>query len=369
MLEGGVQIEPSADTVWAELHGGLWTLGEYASTNGICMRIGDKGGNVWVNAPIAEGASVQLVHTAGSFAVRSGDAEFDATIIPVPAYHEQTYIDRATGQEHRYTNLGVTHTDRVRISPIEGCGMTCKFCNIPYELKYRKKDPEELLRVIELAKDDPLAPARHVLISGGTPKRGDEPWEDELYETIMANSPLPVDIMMTPREDPGYPQRLKDAGINSLSVNMEVFNSDRAKRLTPNKNRRFGPEGYLDYIARAIGVLGVGRVQSLILVGRAIEPLESTLAGVRALVDRGCIPVLSPFRPDARTPMEEDPIATRDELRHVYEETLRICDASGTGIKPGPRCIPCHHNTAAFGDGSEFYIDEGEADDITRPFQ
>lgn len=97
-------------------------------------------------------------------------------------------------------------------------------------------------------------------------------------------------------------------------------------------------------------------MQSLILFGKAIEPLESTLQGIQALVDRGAIPVLSPFRPDARTPMENEPAATEEEMKTIYERTVEICEDSNAGVKPGPRCVPCHHNTVAFSDGSDFYI-------------
>jgi hypothetical protein len=357
VLANGIQVDQSAEEAWRETYEGPISLNEYASTSGICLKVEDGADGVYINAPYTQeftrDSDTQLRFNTG-FVIALGGVEFDAEVIPVPAFHSQTYVDN--GVEYPYTNLGVTHTDRLRISPIEGCGMTCKFCNIPYELKYRKKPEEELLAVIDIAKDDPQAPARHVLISGGTPKREDEPWEDAIYESVIANSPLPVDIMMTPREDPGYLRRLGAAGVNTLSVNMEVFDSQRARKLIPNKNRRFGPTGYLDYLERAVGELGVGRVQSLILFGEAIEPVESTLEGVQALVDRGVIPVLSPFRPDPRTPMEHDPSSTESEMKQVYERTLEICEQSGSGVKPGPRCVPCHHNTVAFSDGSDFYL-------------
>ena len=368
VLANGIEVDPTAEEAWRQTYEGPISLNEYASTSGICLKIEDGKDGVYVNAPYTQeftrDADTRLKFKAG-FVVAHGEMEFDAEVIPVPAFHSETYED--DGTEYPYTNLGVTHTDRLRISPIEGCGMTCKFCNIPYELKYRKKPEEELLRVIEIAKDDEQAPARHVLISGGTPKKEDEPWEDDIYESIIANSPLPVDIMMTPREDPGYIRRLGAAGVNLLSVNMEVFDAQRARRLIPNKNRRFGPDGYLDYIERAVGELGVGRVQSLILFGQAIEPIESTLQGVQALVDRGAIPVLSPFRPDPRTPMENEPSASEEEMKIVYERTLEICEETGTGVKPGPRCVPCHHNTVAFSDGSDFYIPLSEP--ITKKLQ
>lgn len=366
VLATGIKIDPQAEEAWREEYQGPISLNEYASTSGICLRVEDGQDGVWLNAPYTQeftkSAEARLRYDGG-FLVEKAGAEFKAIVIPVPAFHGKTYFDN--GVEYPYTNLGVTHTDRVRISPIEGCGMTCRFCNIPYELKYRKKPEEELLRIIEIAKDDEQAPARHVLISGGTPKLEDEPWEDNIYESVIANSPLPVDIMMTPREDPGYIRRLGAAGVNALSINIEVFDPQRAKRLIPTKNRRFGAQGYLDYIERAVDELGVGRVQSLILFGAAIEPIESTLQGVQALVDRGCLPVLSPFRPDPRTPMENDPSSTEQEMKEVYERTVEICEKSKTGVKPGPRCVPCHHNTVTFSDGSDFYI--GSDDSITRP--
>lgn len=357
VLANGIEIEREAEDAWRDEFQGPISLNEYASTSGICLKIEDGADGVWLNAPytqeFTEGADTKLRYNGG-FVLAHADDEFDTTVIPVPLFHGKTYTDN--GIEYPYTNLGVTHTDRIRISPIEGCGMVCKFCNLPYELRYRKKPEEELLRVIEIAKDDKQAPARHVLISGGTPKKEDEAWEDAIYESVIANSPLPVDIMMTPREDPSYLRRLGNAGVNSLSVNLEVFDPEVAKRIIPSKNRRFGPQGYLDYIEKAVGELGVGRVQSLILFGKAIEPLESTLQGIQALVDRGAIPVLSPFRPDARTPMENEPAATEEEMKTIYERTVEICEDSNAGVKPGPRCVPCHHNTVAFSDGSDFYI-------------
>jgi hypothetical protein len=365
VLANGIRIDPEAEKAWHEEYEGPISLNEYASTSGICLRIEDGADGMWINAPYAQEFAQRaetVLRYCGGFVVARADKEFQATVIPVPAYHSMTYTK--DGLDLPYTNIGVTHTDRVRISPIEGCGMVCKFCNIPYESRYRKKPEEELLRVIEIAKDDAQTPARHVLISGGTPRKVDEPWEDDIYESVIANSPLPVDIMMTPREDPGYLGRLAAVGVNALSVNIEVFDPKRAAKLIPSKNRRFGPEGYLDYIERAVGVLGVGRVQSLILFGQAIEPVESTLEGVQALVDRGCIPVLSPFRPDPRTPMEHDPSSSEEEMKVVYERTIEICQDSSSGVKPGPRCVPCHHNTVTFSDGSDFYIPPH--DDIRR---
>ena len=59
---------------------------------------------------------------------------------------------------------------------------------------------------------------------------------------------------------------LGNTGVNSLSVNIELFDPELAKRIIPTENRRFGLQGYLNYIEKAVGEFGVGRAQSLILL-------------------------------------------------------------------------------------------------------
>ncbi len=360
----GIAIDSRAEETWQELYDDELSLNEYASTAGACV-VTENG--TYISAPYTQeftrGSGISLIYEDG-FKIADGKDVTAVDVFPIPAYHKRDYM-RRDGTVLPYTNLGVTHTDRVRISPIEGCAWRCTFCDLPYKFQYQKKPEDELLEVIELARDDELNPARHVLISGGTPKPDDEKWIDSLYEYICSESPLPVDIMMPARMDMNYPKWLGSIGMNALSVNIEVFDRERASKITPHKARKVGNAAlqgvdyYLKYIERAVEELGVGRVQSLIVFGEAIESEESTLAGVQALAERGAIPVLSPYRPDASTPLgkKNSPPASYEETKRVYEASLEICDkASGGVIKPGPRCIPCQHNTVTFDDGSDFYI-------------
>lgn len=369
----GVEIDSGAEQTWRDLYEDEISLNEYASTAGACL-VTENG--TYISAPYIQDftrdTNIRLVYEEG-FKLVDGKAVTAVDVFPIPAYHKREYM-RPDGTLLPYTNLGVTHTDRVRISPIEGCAWRCTFCDLPYKFRYQKKPEEELLKVIELAKDDEFTPARHVLISGGTPKDEDEAWMDSLYEYICAESPLPVDIMMPARSGKNYPRWLGSIGMNQLSVNIEVFDRERARRITPFKARTVGEtalkgiDHYLDYIEGAAEHLGVGRVQSLIVFGEAIESEESTLAGVQALAERGAIPVLSPYRPDASTPLgkKDSPPASYEETKRVYEASLEICDkASGGVVKPGPRCVPCQHNTVTFDDGSDFYIPLGT--DIRTP--
>ena len=92
-----------------------------------------------------------------------------------------------------------THGDRVRLAPIQGCGMVCKFCNIPYEDRYNVKPIDAMIEALHTALEDPVQPARHVLISGGTPKQADVQFLRETYRRVLNEFPdTPVDIMMVP---------------------------------------------------------------------------------------------------------------------------------------------------------------------------
>jgi hypothetical protein len=374
LLADGVRIDTRAESAWLERFGGPITLGEYATTSGVTLELP---GELHVNAPIASDAATpaELRFEDDTFFVASPGRTTPVTVLPVPAYHAREQPDRLTGAGQPFTNYGVTHTDRVRVSPISGCAWRCEFCDLPYEFTYRKRHEANLLEVIRAAVDDPLLPARHVLVSGGTPRApiparpgrpgsDDEAWLDGVFAYLADHSPIPVDVMMPPRRDLDHPAWLRSVGINAVSINLEVSDPHRAREIAPAK-AKLGREYSLRYVERAVRAFGVGQVQSLLVFGAAIEPLESTLRGVRDLAVRGCSPVLSAFRPHHLTPLAGAPAATYEEMLEAFERSVEICVEAGTGVLPGPRCIACQHNTVTVPLESDFYV--GPDGDLTAP--
>ena len=319
------------------------TLNDYASTSGITLRLD---GDVWVNAPLPEfnpnfvaDPSHQLDHDGNGFVVVSGALEVAAIPIPVPSYH-----DRKNRWGEPFTSYAITHSDRVRISPVEGCAWACQFCDLPYDFRYRRKEVERLVDSVAQALADPVLPARHVLISGGTPRPEDYDYEREVYATVAASFPgVEVDVMMSPAPGLLDPQELLGMGIHGLSINLELFGDERSRRLMHAK-WKLGRQNVLAFLEHAAEVFGPGRVRSLLMVG--LEPVEDTLAGVAALAVRGCDPVLSPFRPDPSTPLRGYGPPTAELLMEVYERSAEIAELHG--VQLGPRCSPCQHNTLTF---------------------
>jgi radical SAM superfamily enzyme YgiQ (UPF0313 family) len=347
LLSEGVRITQSASD--ALLSGGKpISLREYVTTSGVIMKLPR---DIFVTAPAFEAfcahSSLLLDHDeAGFFVSGMGQERIEAKPVPIPSYY-----DTRNKRGVKYIDIGVTHTDRVRISPVQGCSYTCVFCDVPYTLKYALKDVNDIIEAIEVARNDADLPAKHVLISGGTPFPKDEGYLDDVFEKVPKATALPVDVMMVPRKDPKHVEKLYSWGVNSVYYNIEAYGDAAVKSFAARK-AQVGHELYMKTISKAVDVFGKGKVQSLIIVG--LESIDDTLRGVEELSELGCIPILSPFRPADATPLRMKKPPSTDELITVYERGREV--ARRHGLKLGPRCIPCHHNTLSFPDGSDFYF-------------
>ena len=346
LLAEGIEISPLARKALREATSQSdLTPADYASTTGLILELDD---DVWVNAPINDhnpnfvsGSRYVLDYGVDGLCVHGAGLVSTVRFWPPPRYH---------GQSERFGPLNhfvVTHGDRARLSPVRSCAMTCTFCNIPYDDPldvYGTKPIDALLEAARIAIGDERQPAYHVLISGGTPKRPDFGFMQELYRRVLQKfPPKTVDIMMVPL--PGLldlPQ-LDKLGVNEISINIEVFSETSAKQVMRNKYNQ-GLRFYLDFIEHAAEVLGSGRVRSMLMVG--LEPMEMTLAGVAAIAERGGVPVLSPFRPDPSTPLRDRKPAGAAELEQTYLRAVDVAASHGAAL--GPDCPPCTHNTLSF---------------------
>lgn len=341
VLSDGISITPAAmEHIDAANRGRAMTPADYASTSGVILELD---GDVWVNAPIAlynanfvDAPTHVLDAVDGALVLRDDVAEVGARFWLPPDYH-----DEHNDAGEAFTSYAFTHSDRVRISPIEGCAVACKFCNLPYDFQYRKKNIDGLAGSVARALNDKTQPAHHVLISGGTPHPEDFGYVSAVYERVIAGFPdTDVDIMMAPLHGLLDVDWLDRIGVAELSVNIEIFSADIARR-TMRWKSDLGLDHYLSFLAGAAEVLGPGRVRSMLLVG--IEPMDATLAGVRAIAERGCVPVLSPFRPDPSTPLSSVPPPSGAVMLETYLRAVDVVTAYDVPL--GPSCIPCTHNT------------------------
>lgn len=330
------------------------TVHEYPTTGGVTLVLDD---DVYVNAPFnnpcIENPEASLLFDAScdTFVVAFRGKEMPAEVIRLPGY---LYAKDSQGRP--VTATVFSHADRVRVSPIYGCTMSCKFCDIAGH-RYARRPLKQLLEALSIAKADPILPVYHILISGGTPGPLDYEYFDDVCAGIIESTEMRVDVMMPPRpQDPEFIDRLVDIGVYGFAINIEIFDDDAAKRIIPQKHQ-IGLDLYAETIERAVQLTGDnGRVRSLVLVG--LEPEEKTLEGVEFLASLGCDPTLSPFRPTPGIPLADYPPPSYELLKRVYIESANI--AEKYRVKLGPRCVPCQHNTLTFPDDSGAYYYSAE---------
>ncbi len=317
------------------------TVHEYPTTGGLPFRIGE----MYVNAPFDEWfcsrAEAEFhVGADGAPAVRLGPDEWAVDeVFPLPGY-----IGKQTDAGRRIDDVAMSHMDRVRLSPIAGCAFDCHFCDLP-SYSYGRDDLDHMKVSLDVALADDKLPVRHAMISGGTPGRRDYGWFDDMCTDLIGHSPVPMDVMVAARPDgEAMVDRLVEAGVHGLAINIETFGEEASGEIIRQKHR-FSRPYFEATVGRAVERLGrSGRVRSLIIPG--LEAIDDTLRGVELLASLGCDPVLSPFRPAGNTLLEHAEPPSEETLRVVLREARAIADHHG--VRLGPACVPCQHNTLSF---------------------
>lgn len=316
------------------------SIHEYPTTGGLTFVLSNE---VYINAPFdepfCENADVvfDVSEDDEGFRVSYRGASFPVErVLPLPGY-----LLARDAMGRRVTDVMMSHADRLRCSPFVGCAYDCGFCDLPGET-YEGRDAERILAAVQVAAADANLPPRHMLISGGSPRKAHYAFFAETCESIIQGSPIPVDIMMSPMIDgTGFIDRMIDAGVEGFSINIELFSDDAGRAYLGNKYRTTR-DHFDTFIAHAVDRLGSsGHVRSLIIPG--LEPMEATLAGVEHLASMGVDPVLSPFRPASGTELSHLSPPSADDIYELLQEARSI--AAKYDVNLGPGCIPCQHNT------------------------
>ena len=361
LLREGLRIHPSAEAARRE-----------RGKTPLRVRSGACGGldvilpnGHYVNCPISEpfvADSLYELQLDATDSLRIEDTmsgeSTQVDLLPTPAYYSAQRDDGTS-----LSRIGQLCSDRLGIGLTNRCRFwekaseRCKFCSIGLNTvsghENRYKTLPEILEVTEAAYNDPLVPARHVMLGGGTPEGGDEGTVAIAAAAAAIKERWPdrsVYAMVVPPKDRGFIDLLHESGVDELGMNVELFDPAAAARYTPGKYNEIGLDGYLDALEYAVGIFGPINTRSITVVG--LEPAQSTIDGVRLLASIGVMPILSPFRPMAGTEMEHHDRASADEL---WQITLEATDAANQhGVPLGPTCIPCQANTLTMAGHPEY---------------
>lgn len=211
----------------------------------------------------------------------------------------------------------------------------CKFCIIDLGKERVTQKPEEVANAIrEIEKNAELrefidfdgrkgvVEPLDININSGTLKENElVKLYSETAREIRKISDLPIGIEITPIEKNSMIE-LRDAGIDSIYINIEVFSDYARSKIIPGKNGQFPRDMYLKALENAIDVFGENQTASWILIG--LEETEDTIKGVEALAEVGAIPLPRAFRPLFHSELENNPPPNPEEAKRIYESWYKI---------------------------------------------
>jgi hypothetical protein len=242
--------------------------------------------------------------------------------------------------------------NELNIWPWHDCaiGRLCRFCGI--NSVFRSAGSADLLTAKAVgAHDDPLFTSWlfdltmavktavtdpiyadvlfPMIISGNLP----DPLLDrqaDLYATIAREvAPLVAGLsgpeglvaMTAPPHDLGLLATQRDAGIQTMAINLEAYSPEAFETECPGKHR-IGRDRYLAALLRSADVFGHGKAWSNFVLG--LEPVAPLLAGCRELAARGVTPGVSVLHFDEGAAIRGKVPPTYDGLISFYQELADI---------------------------------------------
>ena len=223
----------------------------------------------------------------------------------------------------------------------------CKFCAIGQSLAagrtIARKTPAQLAEVAKAAVE--LDGVKHMVMTTGTPPTPDRGAQIlcESAQAIRAAVDLPLQAQCEPPDTDAWFQRLKDAGVDTLGMHLEVIGEDLRRQILPGK-AEVPMARYWDAFEAAVEVFGRGQVSTYLLAGLG-DSAETLLATSRRLLDLGVYPFVVPFVPISGTPLEDHAAPTPAFMRSVLEPLGAMVAEAGVraaDIKAGcGRCAAC----------------------------
>ncbi len=224
---------------------------------------------------------------------------------------------------------------------------TCQFCAIGQSLAAGRtiahKSPAQLAEVAEAAVR--LDGVKHMVMTTGTPNATDRGAAVlvESARAIRARVDLPLQAQCEPPDNDLWFERMRDAGIDTLGMHLEVVTPQVRERIMPGK-AQVPVSRYMAAFEAAVKVFGRGQVSTYILAGLGDTP-EAILDISAQLLALGVYPFVVPFVPISGTPLEDHPAPSPEFMRGLLQPLGAMVAEAGlrsSDIKAGcGKCGAC----------------------------
>jgi radical SAM protein (TIGR04043 family) len=326
----GIRIAPD---LWADLGDENHYKHKRAGlSQGRFFRLDDGAAHTAVNAPVLEPfvqrSPLRLEREADAYAIFEGEERLAAcTPFAWPRWYR-----RNTAAGAPMSSVVSAHCDTSLYTAMyqAGCDywqgdQMCAFCAMKIDQKAKWRSIESIIEVAKVALEE--NPAAEISFGGGTRLSEDKSarHKAEAIAAFKREVSMPVCVEMAAPDTDGWLDRLKDAGLDSILLNIELWGEAARRRIMPGKSA-ITRERYVEALAHAVKILGPNQASSQIIVG--LEPVADTLSAARAVADVGALPMPVVFRPLPGTALEHHPTPPVDEVLRVFAETNEIVRAA-----------------------------------------
>lgn len=334
LLSCGVRLSHSMKKYLSIFKMGVFTSLDIKFSNGVCV-------NVPFGTNFSEYSPYSLNEADGNIGLYFYDEFVDNITVEL---YSPTIYNTMLKSNVLLSDIFYLATDRIRIKMQNGCDLKllkkgCKFCYVPPT--NRKFDVDEIIENIPLI--ERAIQFRHYMIGGGS-NLTESSWKDveKIASAIKSFSGKEVSLMSIAPSDLNTMLRLKNAGIDDVSFNLEICNDKKAVELMPYKG--IPRNKYIKCLKQAVIVWGKFNVRSILLLG--LEDEATTLKMVKKLCSIGVQPVLSLFRPVEHSELEFAIPLSSNKAYEIFVKADKICQSYNTEL--GPKCRECRNNTLSY---------------------
>jgi len=288
--------------------------------------------SVPVGLPYTQESGFSLQSMDGNQAVLECGGEVETVeLVETPAFYKQL-----TRKGSRMGSFASLHDKLLILQPFLGCGFfaqdkkACAYCQYDSMLNAVEpplRDPLELVEVVVAALKEREIDTVY-LYNGFSPT--DDVGLSRLLPIIallrrhLGHRQIAVETVAP--KDLSVIDELYAAGLDIFICNLEVFGEEKFAEICPGKQDIGGQEAVWNALRHATKVFRSGAVVSHLIVG--LEDESQTIAGMKALIKEGVVPLLIPFRPLPNTPLEKQTIPALDMIENVLLKQYELLEAS-----------------------------------------
>ena len=303
-----------------------------------------------VMIPVHNNIAAKSSYTTGANS-RSPLRKNDRPIATIAFPDRPKFYNLKTAEGIPYSHIALLHSHNVLATTVlqtcirySNSNTACQFCAIEQSLATNKtiakKTPSQLAEVAEAAVR--LDGVEQLVMTTGTPNTTDRgaAYLIDCAKAVKARVNIPIQAQCEPPNDFSWFAKMKDVGIDTLGMHIEVIEPETRDRIMPGK-AKVSLDYYFEAFDAAVKIFGWGQVSTYILAGLGDSP-ETIIDTCDRLIQLGVYPFVVPFVPITGTPLADRQPPNSEFMYAIYEQVGAILNRAGMSskdIKAG--CAKC----------------------------